>query len=122
MARRTYVYFEGKLYEKGVDELPESYYTKHGRGGFNHHKADGLLWNDRHYDGLRALDGTDISSRSKHREYMRRHGLTTVDDFTNHFERAAKERADYYTTGGDHRARRKAVERAIYELEKRRRR
>lgn len=39
------------------------------------------LAGDRHYDGLRATDGTDISSRAKHREYMKARNLTTVDDF-----------------------------------------
>jgi predicted nucleic acid-binding Zn ribbon protein len=48
---------------------------------------------DRHYDGLRAPDGTDISSRSKHREYMRANNLTTADDFTQTWARAAEQRA-----------------------------
>lgn len=51
------------------------------------------LAGDRHYDGLRASDGTDISSRSKHREYMRAKGLTTIDDFTETFKRKEEERA-----------------------------
>lgn len=55
------------------------------------------LAGDRHYDGLRAPDGTDISSRTKHREYMKRTGLTTVDDFKGVWDRAAKERADFYS-------------------------
>lgn len=50
---------------------------------------------DRHYDGLRAPDGTDISSRTKHREYMRRNGLTTTDDFTGEWKRQQKERERY---------------------------
>jgi hypothetical protein len=120
MARTTYIQFEGKFYEKGVDELPEAYYTKHGIGGpvagYN------ALWGDRHYDGLRAPDGTDISTRTKHREYMRQHGLTTADDFAQHWGRKAQERADFYTTGGDHAARREAIARAVYELERRPRR
>lgn len=48
---------------------------------------------DRHYDGLRATDGSDISSRSKHREYMRANSLTTADDFTDTWKRQAAERA-----------------------------
>ena len=39
------------------------------------------------YTGLRASDGTDISSRAKHRAYMREHGLTTVDDFRETWKR-----------------------------------
>ncbi|TXH12206.1 MAG: zinc ribbon domain-containing protein [Hyphomicrobiaceae bacterium] len=53
------------------------------------------LAGDRHYDGLRAPDGTDISSRTKHREYMARTGLTATSDFKDQWAVAAKERADY---------------------------
>ena len=76
--------------------------------------ADSALWGDRHYDGLQATDGADISSRTKHREYMARTGLTTADDYRVAWAKAAEQRADFYTTGGDHKGRREAVERAIY--------
>lgn len=33
------------------------------------------------YDGLRATDGTDISSRKKRREFMKRNGLTDPSDY-----------------------------------------
>lgn len=58
------------------------------------------LWGDRHYDGLQATDGTDISTRKKHREYMKRHGLTTADDFKGDWDRAKKEREHYMQNGG----------------------
>ena len=61
--------------------------------------SDATLWNDRSYDGLRATDGTDISSRSKHREYMKQMGYTTVDDFQKTWDKAAQQRAEYYTEG-----------------------
>lgn len=54
--------------------------------------AANALAGDRHYEGMRAPDGTDISSRSKHREYMRRTGLTTVDDFKGTWKKAENER------------------------------
>lgn len=60
---------------------------------------DNALAGDRHYDGLRATDGTDISTRSKHREYMKRNGLTTVDDFKGVWAEAEKRRTEYRTTG-----------------------
>jgi hypothetical protein len=41
----------------------------------------GANFGDRHYLDLRATDGTPIDSRSKQREYMKIHGLTTMDDF-----------------------------------------
>ena len=50
------------------------------------------LAGDRHYDGLVAPDGTDISSRTKHREYMKSRGLATADDFAETWRRAEKER------------------------------
>lgn len=52
------------------------------------------LAGDRHYEGMRAPDGTDISSRTKHREYMRSRGLTTADDFASTWKRAENERAE----------------------------
>lgn len=55
----------------------------------------GALWGDREYIGLKATDGTDISSRSKQREYMKRHGLTTADDFKDVWAKAQKDRDAY---------------------------
>jgi hypothetical protein len=52
------------------------------------------LHGDRHYDGLRASDGTDISTRTKHREYMKRNGLTIADDFKGEWAKAERERRD----------------------------
>jgi hypothetical protein len=57
-------------------------------------RALDLLTSDAIYDGLRASDGTDISTRSKHREYMKRNNLTTADDFTETWARAASDRAE----------------------------
>ena len=56
---------------------------------------DNALAGDRSYIGLCAQDGTDISSRSKHREYMHRHGLTTADDYTETWAKAQKAREAY---------------------------
>lgn len=55
--------------------------------------ADALLWNDRSYQ-----DANDarFRSRSSHREFMRANGLTTVDDYTQQFQRAAEARARHY--------------------------
>lgn len=54
--------------------------------------AEYILAGDRHYEGLQAPDGTDIGSRTKHREYMRRNGLTMADDFKGEWSKAAAER------------------------------
>lgn len=78
----------------------------------------GALWGDRHYDGLRATDGTDISSRKKHREYMQRNNLTTVDDYKETWAKAQQERERYYTQGGS--IKRADIERAMYQVMNRR--
>lgn len=78
-------------------------------------KRDDLLYGDKLYEGLTATDGTDISSRTKHREYMKKHGLTTMDDFQDYWAKEAIRRAEYYTKGGS--VRKKDIVRAIYELE-----
>lgn len=52
----------------------------------------GALWGDRGYEGLRATDGTDISTRSKHRAYMKANDLTTIDDFKGEWDTAARKR------------------------------
>lgn len=59
------------------------------------------LAGDRHYDGLQATDGTDISTRTKHREYMKNNGLTMMDDFKQTWADAAKERERIRTGGPD---------------------
>jgi hypothetical protein len=58
---------------------------------------DNVLAGDRQYEGMVATDGTDIGSRTKHRAYMRQHGLTTVDDFKETWKKAEQERVAYRT-------------------------
>lgn len=77
----------------------------------------GALWGDRHYDGARATDGTDISTRSKHRDYMRANNVTTVDDFKDTWAKAREQRERLYTQGGTFS--RRDVERAISQLQNR---
>jgi len=52
-----------------------------------------LLWNDRAYQDM---NDPRFASRSQHREYMERNGLTTADDFTNEWKQAAKKREAFY--------------------------
>lgn len=72
------------------------------------------LAGDRHYDGLRASDGTDISSRTKHRQYMAQKGLTTADDFSNTWKQAAKEKAEYRSATKQDKETREIVARQVY--------
>jgi hypothetical protein len=78
----------------------------------------GVLWGDRHYDGARATDGTDISTRTKHREYMAARGLTLADDYKNTWANAQAQREAYFRAGGS--IRREDVARAIHDVSRRR--
>jgi hypothetical protein len=103
MRRRFIQQPDGTLREVSLDHVPDMPVDS------------GALWGDRHYDGVCTPDGVDISSRSKHREYMRTHGLTTSDDFTGEWGKARQQRDDFFTTGGDHKERRQQLERALHE-------
>jgi len=104
--RRKFIYDRktDKMVEVSLDYQPET-------------RSDGSLWNDRHYEGLKATDGTDISSRSKHREYMKRNGLTTADDFKGEWAKNAEKRAQYFQGRGGGAVSREDVGRAIHQLE-----
>lgn len=110
MTRKSYVYDEqlGRMVER-TREPPQ-------RGNALNHL--GGLWSDRHYDGMRATDGSDISSRRKHREYMKRNNLTTTDDFKDTWAKAQQEREAYRERGGT--IRRQDVLAAIQKLQHRR--
>lgn len=88
MTRRRYVQINGELVEITDDYQPRL------------RNDSGALWSDRHYDGLRAPDGTDISSRSKHQAYMKATGLTTTNDFQSQWNRQAEQRQNYMQNGG----------------------
>lgn len=76
--------------------------------------AKNRVHGDLHYDGLRAPDGTDISTRTKHREYMRATGLTTADDFKSSWSQAKEQRQNYMQRGGT--VSRNDIQRAIAKL------
>jgi hypothetical protein len=76
--------------------------------------GDAALWGDRSYDGLRAPDGSDISSRSKHKAYMKATGLTTSDDFKGEWARAKTAREHYQRNGGS--VSREDIQRSIAKL------
>lgn len=71
------------------------------------------IMSDNFYQGGtgRATDGTDISTRAKHREYMKIHGLAVASDFKETRERARQKRAEFYSgTSYEHG---KAIGRAV---------
>lgn len=86
MTRKSYIQIDGKLIDK------DEYYA--GRID-----SRGIqIMGDQHYDGLCATDGTDISTRAKHREYMKRTGLVTFDDYKETFAKQQEAR-DAYRSG-----------------------
>jgi hypothetical protein len=78
-------------------------------------RPDYMVMGDQHYDGLRAHDGSDISTRSKHREFKKRTGLVDFDDYKGTFEKAQKER-DAYHSGEKGTINRKDIERTIAQM------
>lgn len=107
MAKRRFVQMKEPPYE--LIEVTDDY-TAPAR-------ADSALWGDRNYEGMVAPDGTDISSRTKHREYMKAKGLTTMDDFKDSWAKAKESRERYYQQGGSFK--RADIERAIHILQNR---
>lgn len=71
------------------------------------------LAGDRHYDGVRATDGTDISSRTKHREYMARTGLTMASDFKTQFSEAQASREKFRAAEHQDKSLRREVEKQV---------
>ena len=80
--KRRYVQIDGVLYESDAAPAPSR-------------EARSYVVGDRHYLGLRAPDRnrTPIDSRVKHREYMKRHDLSTMDDWKETWQKAAQERS-----------------------------
>ncbi len=114
MARRRWIYINGESIEVTPDMvLPD-------RASSQSH--DGLLWNDRHYNDMKAPDGTPIDSRTKHREYMKAHNLTTIDDFKGTWQNEQKKRDAYRTQGKGGAVTRDDVARVIHQLESQQRR
>lgn len=70
---------------------------------------------DGHYDGMQGPGGVDISTRTKHREYMKRTGLVTFDDYASTFDKE-QERRDAYHSGQRGTVSRKDIERTIAQL------
>lgn len=88
--------------------------------GCSPRRVDGPIVSDRLYsdDPFVAPDGTLIDSKKSHREYMTRAGVTTMDDFKDHWEQKRIEREAFYTPGASHdsKSRREDLERAIVQL------
>ena len=77
MTRRRWIYIKGEALEVSED------YAQPLKA------ADNVMWNDRLYQ-----DDKDqrYASRSQHREFMKRNGLTTMDDYKGTWEKDASKR------------------------------
>jgi len=80
--------------------------------------TDAPILMDRFYENTAAPDGTDIGSRRKHREYMKRNNLTIASDFSKQWAKQGEEREKMRAGDFDHRARKEAIERALYRTHK----
>lgn len=79
-------------------------------------RACGLQINtDTHYEGAQATDGTDLSTRARHKAYMAQHGLTLASDFKETWKQQEKVRKS-----GDDPTRRQDVIEAVKHPEHRR--
>jgi hypothetical protein len=58
-----------------------------------HEVASVPVLTDRHHENTSTVDGQDIGSRAKRREYMKRTGLAEADDFKGHWADAPKRKA-----------------------------
>lgn len=69
-----------------------------------------------------ATDGTDLSTRRRHSQYMKRNNLTMAEDFTGTWEKAKKEREAFQR--GESQAHRREladdVGRALYDSRRKR--
>lgn len=74
---------------------------------------DASIVMDRHYENTKTLEGADISSRRKHRAYMKERGLAPADDFSpSWYEKVNKDKKNEQK-----RSRREALGRALYKMD-----
>lgn len=73
--------------------------------------TDSILWNDRQYQDM---GDRRFASREQHREYMKRNGLTTADDFTQQWKRDDAKRHE--VAAGIDRSRKPAIIEAYQKL------
>lgn len=68
---------------------------------------------DMHYEGMRGPQGEDVSTRTKHREFLKASGLAMADDYKNEWAQAQKQR-DAFQQGASSKDRREQLDRAFY--------
>lgn len=106
--RRRYYFIPDAAAPTGVraSEVPPDHGTEP--------RARVEIMTDSHYEGLRTMDGVDVSTRRRHREHMRRNGLALADDFKETWAKSQATRDAYFRDGpGDSKQLHEAVERAF---------
>lgn len=114
MSRRRWIYTEGGHPLPEPIEVTEEW--RQPDAGAPHTSEEEI------YGSLRATDGTDISSRTKRREYMRQKGVTDASDFAETWAKAQKEREAFRRGEQSNPERREALGRIAYQMEQRKRR
>ena len=86
MTRQRWVQIDGQLIEVGNDYTPP-----------NQQSGSHYIIGDKNYLGLTSpIDGRDISTKTKHNEYMKEKGLALVDDFSSTWKKAEQERITHH--------------------------
>jgi hypothetical protein len=102
MARRSFVQVNGKLYERGVDDIPDVAGMGSGRAGT--HTVMGDL-----PDFVSPIDGQLVSGRAGLREHCKKHGVVPTADLKGlPFKQAVQEYQP------DRAGIRDAIRRAVY--------
>lgn len=105
MSRRRYAYTRGGVPLPEPVEVPDDFQSAAERMP---------IFGDGYMDGTRSpLDGADIGSRTKRREYMKLRGLADASDYSGTWEKAAQHRAAIQTGAVDKSERRAQVARAM---------
>lgn len=80
---------------------------------------DAGVLSGRFYENVSATDGTDIGSRKKHAEYMKRNNLALADDFKDTWARREQAREEIFTHNRlPDKSRRDDIGRALHRLYK----
>jgi hypothetical protein len=77
------------------------------------------LQTDAGFDNMRAGDGTDLTSRSKWKRYMRENNLTLSADWKETWAKNQAKREKLVTGQADDPRRRETVRRVVYEMNSR---
>lgn len=110
MSRRRWVYTSGGNPLPSPVEVTDDWRDASRDVG---HKSEAEV-----YGKLQAVDGTDLSTRKRHRDYMKREGLAMREDYKNTLTEARKSRDAFYAGDWDTKARREDVARAVYKHKK----